>query len=531
MSQSVDVGSVLGGRYKVTAHVLVTAEHDTVLDGVDQVLNRPVSILVAGPGHAGNLTIGAREVATGERHANLQILDLGTSDGATYLISNKSAAAELLDLVVPTEPFVEPLFTDTLGNEIFGIPRAESPDSADGYDYVYEDDSPVEPGASTPASASREQDEAATRSAPASSAMGGKATGAVPPQQPAAAPSERPAPPVVRPTSIKAPRRQPASSAPPATASHAQQGTSAAPLVKEPVAPPAKEPATPPEPLAPKVTLWSEEDYGFLNHEHAAESATGTGARSSGAARAPSSFPASAREASVEFDENAEEDDDAANAPRTSGRWLVGGVVSIIIVAALILAVTNLGSWFGGNQSAAPASSHSQQQASASSSATGAGSPSARATPAVVPAIASVARLSPDAPTLGQEFDNKLPTTFDGNPATFWQTLEFSNDTFAGLTSSINLVVTLKAAADISTVALAQLGGSGGSFKLLTNTTPTLDGATEIGTGSFTAPSITLSAPQGTKAQYVIISFTQLPKQQTFQTYPYGVKIAEIVIK
>ncbi|MFI5085758.1 MAG: hypothetical protein ACHP7K_07495, partial [Actinomycetales bacterium] len=143
MPASVDVGSVLGGRYKVTAHVLESAEQDSVLEGVDQVLNRPVSILVAGPDNAGHLTQGAREVATGERHAALQILDLGTSEGTTYLITNQSPAPDLLDLLVPTEPYVEPFFTDTLGQEIFGQARPDVP-AAHQYDYVYEDDSPVE---------------------------------------------------------------------------------------------------------------------------------------------------------------------------------------------------------------------------------------------------------------------------------------------------------------------------------------------------------------------------------------------------
>ena len=42
MSHPIDVGSVLGGRYKVTATVLTSHDQDLVLDGVDQVLNRPV---------------------------------------------------------------------------------------------------------------------------------------------------------------------------------------------------------------------------------------------------------------------------------------------------------------------------------------------------------------------------------------------------------------------------------------------------------------------------------------------------------
>ena len=67
MSHPIDVGSVLGGRYKVTATVLTSHDEDLVLDGTDQVLNRPVSILVAGPHNADQVAQSAREVATGER--------------------------------------------------------------------------------------------------------------------------------------------------------------------------------------------------------------------------------------------------------------------------------------------------------------------------------------------------------------------------------------------------------------------------------------------------------------------------------
>ncbi|HSL38099.1 MAG TPA: ABC transporter substrate-binding protein, partial [Arthrobacter sp.] len=67
MSHPIDVGSVLGGRYKVTATVLTSHDQDLVLDGVDQVLNRAVSILVAGPDNADQVAQSAREVATGER--------------------------------------------------------------------------------------------------------------------------------------------------------------------------------------------------------------------------------------------------------------------------------------------------------------------------------------------------------------------------------------------------------------------------------------------------------------------------------
>ena len=93
----------------------------------------PVSILVAGPDNADQVAQSAREVATGERPGNVQILDLGVSEATTYLITNHTSAADLLDLVVSSNPpYVEPFFTDTLGSEIFGQPRSHEPETYDG---------------------------------------------------------------------------------------------------------------------------------------------------------------------------------------------------------------------------------------------------------------------------------------------------------------------------------------------------------------------------------------------------------------
>ncbi|HKU12469.1 MAG TPA: ABC transporter substrate-binding protein, partial [Sinomonas sp.] len=141
MSQSIDVGSVLGGRYKVTSSIVESHDGDLVLDGVDQILNRPVSILVSAPHNAEQLAQSAREVATGERHVGIQVLDLGTSHGATYLITNHAQAADLLDLIVAQEePYVEPFFTESLGSEIFGEARSREPETYDGlYDHGQHD--------------------------------------------------------------------------------------------------------------------------------------------------------------------------------------------------------------------------------------------------------------------------------------------------------------------------------------------------------------------------------------------------------
>ena len=64
MTQAIQLGTVLGGRYKVTAQIVTTAAQDQVLDGKDQVLERKVSILVASAEHSDLLIENARDIAT-----------------------------------------------------------------------------------------------------------------------------------------------------------------------------------------------------------------------------------------------------------------------------------------------------------------------------------------------------------------------------------------------------------------------------------------------------------------------------------
>ena len=76
LSQQIPVGSVLGGRYEITAHIIITAESDMVLEGTDQILNRKVSVVVASPSRSALLEANSRALATNAR-GNIQILDLG----------------------------------------------------------------------------------------------------------------------------------------------------------------------------------------------------------------------------------------------------------------------------------------------------------------------------------------------------------------------------------------------------------------------------------------------------------------------
>ncbi|RAN70793.1 hypothetical protein B5P43_34695 [Bacillus sp. SRB_336] len=463
--QPIDVGSILGGRYKVTGRILASAEDDVILDGLDQVLNRPVSILVSAVENSQYLTESARDVATGERVSNVSILDLGTQEDSTYLIASRTAPADLLDLVVPTEPaadqhddgvYHEPFFTDTLGTEIFGSSRDAAPASSP---YVYEDNSPVTPA--------------------------------------------HPAPAVTR-----TPSRP-----------RAEEPTSAQPVAPAPAATTA----------TPKVTLWSEDDYGFINEDH---DAYATPPKKGGI------FPAAVLAASDSYEssdaesDDGDDDSDDGNAPRTGGRWLTGVIVSVLIVAALIFAISHIGSLFnGGNvaQDAKTTTSSSSQQSTAAQA-----SPKAPAPVVVAPAIAGITDATnylPGQAHYNDMFIPRLPDAVDGNKGTYWPTVEFSNDTFAGAADSIDLAVGLKQESTISSVTINQIGGSGGQFNILTNSKPSLDGATKIGSGSFSAPDFTLKAAAGVKAKYVIINFTQLPRLQPFKVYPFGLKIAEISVK
>lgn len=471
MPEPIDVGSVLGGRYKVTGRILASAENDVILDGLDQTLNRPVSILVSAPENSANLAQSAREVATGERVSNVSILDLGNSDGSTYLIAARASASDLLDLVVPTEPtelsndpvYEEPFFTDTLGTEIFGSARADAPESAA---YVYEDNSPLTPASPSPA--------------------------VLPPVQAAQPVKESPA---VIPTA-------------------------AAAAVPAPVQPIAQ--AAPAAPESPKVSLWSDDDYSFVNEDHAAAQD-----------RAPVAFPAEAR---AEYDsyepEEGEYDDDDENAPRKSGRLLTGIIVSVLVVGALVFALSHIGTLFNGTPVADGTTTGAGNSSKPSASA---GPNTSSAAPAVVaPAIAGITDITVYAPGVTRYDDiylDRLKDAVDGNPATFWPTVEFSSPEFANFTDSIDLAVELKQESTVSSVTINQLKGSGGQFNILTNSKPSMDGAKKIGSGSFTGPDFTLKVADGQKAKYVIVSFTQLPTMSSYRTYPYALNIAEISIK
>nr|WP_217500857.1 ABC transporter substrate-binding protein [Arthrobacter sp. C9C5] len=493
--------------------VLTSHDQDLVLDGVDQVLNRPVSILVAGPGNADQVAQSAREVATGERPGHVQILDLGVSDAATYLITNHTSAADLLDLVVSSNPpYVEPFFTDTLGSEIFGQPRSNEPETYDG---LY-DDEEVDAGYINYGEQQRQ-------------------AGQLPPTP--AAPAQRvPAPPAASPAAgargagaAAAGAAGVAAGAAAANASRspktAPQEATAQPTAAQPVQ------AAQPAPEAPKVSRWEDDDYDDAQPDQRTMAMQAASAKGTGDGRAARSFPAFAKksESQDRYDDyDNDDDDDAPRREPRSLRWLVGALLAAVLVIGLIFAVTNLGGLFKGGtpQAAKTTASPGAPTKSDTPSATQSAPPAA-----VPPAIESVTRQGNF--DFAATYDGDLVKTYDGNAASYWSDMEFATDGWGGFApDGVPLVVKLKGPAQISSVTLSQLGASGGNISIFTNDRPTLDGAKQVGSNSFTSPELTMPLQEPVKAQYVIVSIKSLPKLAAPKTrYGYGLRLAEIKIQ
>ncbi|MDE8667792.1 ABC transporter substrate-binding protein [Pseudarthrobacter sp. H3Y2-7] len=552
MSHPIDVGSVLGGRYKVTATVLTSHDQDLVLDGVDQVLNRPVSILVAGPDNTEQVAQSAREVATGERPGSVQVLDLGVTEAATYLITNHTSAADLLDLVVASDaPYVEPFFTDTLGSEIFGQPRSHEPEPYDDEENVdagyinYADTHPpqVDPYRSAPnvppvvparppirpatrpaAGAPRGAGAAAGSAGAAAAAAGGAAAGGAGAAAgiaggAAASRQQETAPQQVQPAD-----RQPISGTGRGT------GTGVVPRAGATGGQPDRTGAD-----KPKVSLWSEDDYSAEDQD------TGQGDAvkpepTKQSNRSAVAFPSLARKtapaaaAAPPTDDSSDyyEDDEPEREPR-SMRWLVGGLLAVVLIAGLVFALTNLGSLFNGGPQANP----SPVATGTPAPDTGTPTPNASssAPPAVPPAIENITRQGNF--DFAATYDVDLVKAFDGNAASYWSDMEFATEAWGGLApDGVPLFVKLKSPATVSSVTLTQLGASGGNLSVYTNDRPSLDGAKLVGTNSFTSTDLTMPLAEPVKAQYVIVSIKTLPRLAAPKTrYGYGIRLAEIKVQ
>lgn len=613
MSQPIALGTVLGGRYKVSASLLSTADHDHVLQGEDQILRRRVSILVPAPAHESTVVENARSLAAGSGHSGFQVLDMGQTEDATYLVTSYAPATDLLDALLFADQHSDDY---SLSDDIFGDARTASSAS-----YIYEEPDPTQPQRSVAPRTGEPQDEepAVTRwsasdyddysSAPpapsvrnrlglarkvrpgavrstmfdraASRGGSGGATvaaGAIDPTYDGDNRYES-----FERTEGKPDRLDERHGGSRAVPSGDAAGSPDAPGPLDDAAPAASSrdraegatagsTARTDERTAGRATGrttagTADESTGETAGAGAAVAGTaGVGATLGGAAGADAALggAAEAGAADQRSGQGLDPEPDpagsdtassptstatvgaaatgtgAGDAPGTDGstaedsrkgplRWLLLLLLAIVLIAAIVLGFRGLGaltsqftSEGAPEQTAAPADPS--------------GSPAATAAPsaAAAPDVASASRLTSD-PNFMADTDATLNQATDGDPATYWLSYGFSSAQFGNLADSVGLAVQLKEPATAQELTIQQADGSGGQFTVYVSDQPSLEGAQEVGKGSFTGPEVTVAlsdAARSTPHQYVLVQWTELPQlSNPIGGYPFGLRIGEVDVR
>ncbi|GAA1176174.1 hypothetical protein [Nesterenkonia xinjiangensis] len=636
MAQPFGIGDVVGGRYRITHHVVTSADQDIVFQGIDQVLNREVSILLASTQNAKQVATSAKELATGERSSEVQVLDLGLAEDRTYLISTQTHPNDLLDLVVPdSAPYVEPFFTDSLGSELFGQSRVMEPETFHDDAEYYAGLQGVAPGAED--QESEETGPQARRRRPAflgkvsetlNRRLGTHRDADRLPQGPSGAPAAEPSDDVASFGSASASGAVYSGAA----AAHSA-GSPSLPRATDDSLADAAEPGqgetltlqADMELVDPRPEADAEEEFGVAadttgrlqpvgitvgpaaapmgqpadqDHSHddgeevvndppdepiagyGTTSAAGSGSTdselASGAAAAGqpsptenpsftglisavssdrrSAFPGpvagqegdapdAAEHVPAETPAAAPAADPAPAQERSgAGRWIGVAVLAAVVLVAAVFAFVALR---GGDDSPPVAEDEETTEPEETTEAEGddtgedAEAPEdpedADETPdEVTPEISSVSRLVPDSPGLNEDTDGQLPNTFDGDTTTTWSSFLFGSAEFGGLASEFALVVELEESSSVSAVTLTQEGEvEGGSFQVLVNDSPELEGAEEVGSGTWNWNETTVELDEQAEGQYLIINTTALPErlEPDNPDLPYGLQLAQITLE
>jgi hypothetical protein len=471
-----------------------------------------VSILVAAPINATRVAVSAREVAMGTRPSNVQVLDLGLQGDSTYLITNMVDATDLLDLAVESDaPYIEPFQTDTLGQEIFGESRPMEPQ-------VYGDDAEY-------------YEELAQESSKRRLFGRRKRKGDV---DPTPATAENEIPPNVSPDQA-----------------HADVGPATGPFASQPVA--ASEAAkaypnsdssqesedkansgTPAVTPLPNDDAVADDDQDGSADDNGSGGAGAAGPASSGSS-SPSRFPREAAAAAATIPP-ANTDFVAASGTDEGGHKLVRLIVGLVLVVVLVVGVVFAVRFLGKPADKHPAAgAHSTQAAKPTQS----GKPSKSSKPSktqtkVKPQIQGIQRATPNF-AMNSNDDSDLPNAVDGNSSTKYKTYSYKSAVFGGFTQQMVLAIELKQDADVSSVDLSGLNGTGGKVQILVGDTDNPEDAQERYSGSFSGPSLSADLGSGSssaKSKYVFVSITELPRLATATgTYPYGFEVGEIQVK
>ena len=493
MAQPISLGTVLGGRYVVLDEVQTTAEGDHVLGGKDQILGREVTILVPSEAHTSRVVENARTMAIGAVDADLHILDLGQSGATPYLVTSFAAPAVLLSELLADPGTID---DDTLSDDLFGRPRSSGGSSQ----YVVDDGEPTAPQYEDTA----EEDYGRWGEDDISSA-------------PAAPKVER---------RLGRPRRAPEESTRATLFDRAAAGHGAGPQQRPQSSDRVIDPSYDGDNRydsyesyehdrrkAPTGGPRPQGGDGRTRHQRrslgSSRAAGAAGAAGAGAAAGGGSSPARGGSSGARTSSG-------AGSKSRLGLLLLLLTLVLLLGAGIIFGglgrIFDSGRVFGPTQDPTTASPTQQP----------------------VAAPANVTRLVPDQPTLMADQDGTLTQTIDGDPATSWVSYGFSGPDYGQLVSSTALAVRFEEPTPMNELTIVQDSGSGGAFTVHAADSPALDGAVEVGQGTFDGPETTVELSEEASAddhEYLIVQWTELPSlEQPIAGYDYGLRIAELEV-
>ncbi|HEY0118082.1 MAG TPA: hypothetical protein VGC04_04810 [Cellulomonas sp.] len=217
---------------------------------------------------------------------------------------------------------------------------------------------------------------------------------------------------------------------------------------------------------------------------------------------------------------------------RRTGMAIAIVVVGLLVVVAIGFAAKALftGKDSSGNPGAAattsgqsPSGGPSGSASAGPSSSAPSSSPSATARPGATPVIAGITSI--DQGDSDGEHEEDVGKAIDGNPGTYWYTMTYKRDDFAGFKTAVGLKLTLKEPATVRTVTLhANLDG--GKVEVHAGDSPDPTQGAVLASGSMSANTVLTLDPVSTGTS-LIVWITQLPPTPDGQ---FRAEIAEITL-
>ena len=216
-------------------------------------------------------------------------------------------------------------------------------------------------------------------------------------------------------------------------------------------------------------------------------------------------------------------------------RRRAGLVVAIVVVGLLVVVAIGFAAralFTGHDSSGSPGAAATTSQsptsgasdsASAAPSSAGPSSSSPTPRPGAAPVIAGITSIDPGG--VDGEHEENVAKAIDGDPATYWYTMTYKRDDFAGFKTAVGLQLTLEEPATVSTVTLhANL--EGGRVEVRASDSRDPNEGTVLASGAMSADTVLTLDPATTGSSFTIW-ITQLPPTPDGQ---FRAEISEITL-